>query len=824
MKHFLTFLLLTASAALSATIHGDWQLYPTYDSNTYKIVDTPTRTYFLGLAQPYNAAVTEYSYKTGFVFYFDKESEETVGLTKRTMLSDNMVSTAEYNPDKRYLLVVYDNSNIDLIYDDGDVRNIPALMATSLPSSKAVNHITFYPEANEAYLATDFGYVVINDEKWEVADSRIYNTPLESVARMGDTIFLSRQGGVYSSLRNAGNYSLDDFSLVEQHQPQVLLLPLSSTLCAAFATQGTNKYSVRLYSPNSSGLIDVKELGDVNRTYMAHNRDGYMLSGGDHMKLLTKEGKLKLTCMRLKEDYNKTTSSWDNSEFWFVNEREGFYSRKYSDGQWTTTRGNIIPNAPSAFICQTMDWHPDYGILVSNHGISRDFRNLNMKVPLLLSGLDGGEWTKYGPAYTNPEYADVLWNPNGMAIDPADSKYVYFGSPFSGLLRLNLEDPTDLLHMSHPSDPTSSLPGYVEVAPDASNKTFCRFGEPGFDADGRLWVCFFNYNDRSRLSLWNWSKEDRLATTSAANFREFGKLDVEGVETTLTDMMIPLKAPSNRGLIMYAGNEYDGPIHVIDHNGTPNVTADDRVAVMNTIYDQDGERVDKHYVKCMVEDPSTGLVWVGTQSGVFTMNPKKVFDAPSSVTRIKVSRNDGTDLADYLLDGVEISRIAVDGQGRKWFATIGAGLVCTSSDGRTILGEFTTDNSWLPDNTVYGVAYCAGDGSMMVSTLKGLARFFPSGSSSGKVMDEVKAYPNPVRPDYYGYVTIDGLCDNALVKIVDSAGNLVKELGHAEGGRAQWDVTNHSHERVKTGVYFVMASSGPGDSNIANVTKVLVMN
>lgn len=91
-------------------------------------------------------------------------------------------------------------------------------------------------------------------------------------------------------------------------------------------------------------------------------------------------------------------------------------------------------------------------------------------------------------------------------------------------------------------------------------------------------------------------------------------------------------------------------------------------------------------------------------------------------------------------------------------------------------------------------------------------------------MESVRAYPNPVRPDYFGYVTIDGLGEDALVKICDAAGNLVKELGPAQGGEVKWDITNHSNVRVKTGVYFVLASSGAGDTNLANVTKVMVVN
>ncbi len=85
----------------------------------------------------------------------------------------------------------------------------------------------------------------------------------------------------------------------------------------------------------------------------------------------------------------------------------------------------------------------------------------------------------------------------------------------------------------------------------------------------------------------------------------------------------------------------------------------------------------------------------------------------------------------------------------------------------------------------------------------------------------VRAFPNPVTPDYYGYVTIDGLPESALVKIVDSEGNLVRELGRAEGGSIQWDILNLYGKRVRTGVYFVLSSTSNGEANVA---KILVMN
>lgn len=69
-------------------------------------------------------------------------------------------------------------------------------------------------------------------------------------------------------------------------------------------------------------------------------------------------------------------------------------------------------------------------------------------------------------------------------------------------------------------------------------------------------------------------------------------------------------------------------------------------------------------------------------------NIKAAFYGNVVVNRVKVPRNDGTNLADYLLDGVSVNDIAIDGANRKWFGSSTSGLYLTSSDGSEILEHF----------------------------------------------------------------------------------------------------------------------------------------
>ncbi|MDE6170842.1 MAG: hypothetical protein K2F68_06765, partial [Duncaniella sp.] len=61
-------------------------------------------------------------------------------------------------------------------------------------------------------------------------------------------------------------------------------------------------------------------------------------------------------------------------------------------------------------------------------------------------------------------------------------------------------------------------------------------------------------------------------------------------------------------------------------------------------------------------------------------------------------------------------------------------------------------------------------------------------------------------------------------KIVDAGFNTVSQI-QSEGGKAMWDVTNLGGERVRSGVYYVLASVSDESSSAGDVVgKILVIN
>lgn len=191
-------------------------------------------------------------------------------------------------------------------------------------------------------------------------------------------------------------------------------------------------------------------------------------------------------------------------------------------------------------------------------------------------------------------------------------------------------------------------------------------------------------------------------------------------------------------------------------------------------------------------------------------------------TQHKVPRNDGTNYADYLLDGVSVRCIAIDEANRKWMGTESNGVFLISDDNNTQEAHFTTDNSPLLANHVYDITIDSQTGRVYFATEKGICSYQSDVTSSNADMNEdnVSVYPNPVTPDHTGDIMITGLAMKSSVKITTSNGALVSE-GVSSGGTYTWNGCDLSGRRVASGVYMVLVAKEDGSKGV--VAKVAVV-
>jgi hypothetical protein len=256
---------------------------------------------------------------------------------------------------------------------------------------------------------------------------------------------------------------------------------------------------------------------------------------------------------------------------------------------------------------------------------------------------------------------------------------------------------------------------------------------------------------------------------------------------------------------------------VYDPAGTPENVSDDRYVRLQV---EDSEGHVMNNVFSITEDLD-GNIWVGTDMGpAVYYNPGKVFSSDLKAARIKIPRNDGTGLADYLLGTETVTTIAVDGANRKWFGTMSSGAYLMSEDSKKELLHFNSTNSPLLSDDMVKISVNGLTGDVWFGTSEGIVSFRGDATTGKDDYSGIYVFPNPVREDYEGLVTVTGLVEGSTVKITDISGNLVYETSSL-GGQVTWDLRNYRSARVATGVYLVFCSNE--DGSLAEVTKLLVI-
>ena len=212
-------------------------------------------------------------------------------------------------------------------------------------------------------------------------------------------------------------------------------------------------------------------------------------------------------------------------------------------------------------------------------------------------------------------------------------------------------------------------------------------------------------------------------------------------------------------------------------------------------------------VYCLANDLE-GNIWVGTKEGVCVFySPSSVFSGYNFDAQQIIVEENG--FGQYLLNAEIVYTIAIDGGNRKWIGTLGSGLFLLSEDGTEEIFHFTDENSPLLSNTILDIEINHETAEVFIATDKGLMSFRSDATQSAQHPDDLHIFPNPVRENYNGIITINGLSYESNVKITDISGNLVFET-NSEGGTAVWNGSDINNNRVSTGIYLVLSSDKYG--------------
>ena len=646
-----------------------------------------------------------------------------------------------------------------------------------------------------------------------------YYEPQQIIKAGSNTLFVRASNSLYS-------YHLNDHSITTYDKVNTL----SDTYISYIAWSQQAKRLIIVYQNGNIDLMDLQEnvtnisslytktlteSKTVNNVYI-HQQYAYLCMPFGVIKVNMERAEISETYML---NQNIQAVVIDNTSMYARNDQGTVYSALLSTNLIDKSNWNATDTYP-AFTTDTADWDayidivktlkpdgPYYnqfyeskivnGKLYTTGGAFRSGQ-IALNNPGIIQEYDFDTWTIY-PTNINEitgfNYMDI----NCIDIDPTDNSRV-MAAGRCGLYEFKNGVLENFYYKENsPLRPVTSSSTGKYLTDDYTLVHGIKF-----DNDGNLWVLNSQANNVNLLEL-----------TKSGQWISHYKNELCYKDNTSMSTMRCLLFDS-QGLLWFINTHFNSPC-IICYDKTT-----DKVLIYSSFTNQDGTNYENCYPYDIQEDYQ-GNIWIATNQGPFYIKKEEKGQSNATLYQEKVPRNDGTNFADYLLSGIHTNGIAIDGGGRKWFATIGNGVFLVSADNMTQLQHFTAENSPLLSNNVQYISINHSSGEVFFLTDKGLCSYIADATVASDDMqkDNVYAYPNPVEPGYTGLITVVGLSFDADVKILTSSGRLVAQ-GRSNGGTFTWDGCDQQGKRVASGVYMVAAATSDGNKGI--VCKLAIIN
>ena len=718
-----------------------------------------------------------YASNTSGIAYLDKSSAEMNTWSKIEGLSEVGIADICYASAEDVLIVAYESSNLDFI-SNGKVVNIADIKNKQMAGSKRINNICVHDGI--AYLAAAFGVVLIDLKRYLILDSwltSIGSTQYEvkDMVVHDNKYYLATDKGVFymdKNSRRLADFSqwtkvdelpAGDYSIIEEFDNRLYVVQhVSHELDSVFMSTDSG-WQLAPFTLNAIRSLDVAGNEMVVCYWgfiQVYDKEGTMTYYGEWAHNVYADARQALI---------------DGDDLiWVADQNNGLVrlSRQWGTRQTYTADG---PHSEMVYRLAAAD---DMVAVVSGSNLNWGSKYL----PPSLSYYYNYDWNTIW--YSS--YPDIknCYDLVEVAVNPRNKNEFYAGSWGYGLFHY-----ADGAFKGR-YDASNSL-----LRPNDNNLIYV--SGIAYDYNNNMWVT----NSYSAYPLQVLKSDGKW---QAFDLRPY----VSGSSTVVDQVIVDsrnykwLTVPRENKLLVF----YD--------NGTIDNRSDDRLTSVNL---NTYSNIQTTMVNCIAEDLE-GEIWIGTDQGI-----KVVYNAYNAFNGGAYAQNILLEQEGYvqnLLQDEQVTCIAVDGANRKWIGTSKAGAFLMSAKGTEELLRFSESNSPMFSNQIFDIAINHETGEVFFATAKGLISYRGTATAGKENYDEVTVFPNPVRENYDGYISVIGLKDKSFCKVVDSSGRLVWQ-SYANGGELVWNGKNYAGKKVATGVYFVFSSDENGKER--NVAKILVI-
>ena len=756
----LLYFLITSVTSAQMAI-GEWQAHLAYNNVTQT---APARNLI-------------YAVSDGALFSYNTEDQSISLFNKVNLLSDTGISYIKYSSIHNTLIIVYKNSNIDLLTNES-IYNIPDFMNKTMSQDKTLNSINIV--GDYAYFSTNFGILILNLKKKEISNTYVLNKKVYSSVVKDNVIYAATADGLYSgklsdNLLDANNWVLSNAIAFNQ---------LAIFENKIIGNQPNN--GIYSFDNNSQELTNIIS---GNFLFMEVFDNKLIAGNGNSIAIFDHYNSVKY--MELDDNFNHLSYTKSNDLYWGSNGNKGLNGYKLNNNKLEKTVSSIIPESPKRNLPYYMTFSNNR-LLICGGGM--DYDRLNNPGTIMM--MEDNKWYNFQEEgikeVTGLDYKDIT----SVIQDPNNPEHHFASSGGEGVYEFMNRKFVKLYSINNSSLQT--------IFPKESYKlNYVRTNGLQYDKNHNLWV-LNSYID----SVINVLKDD-------GKWISFYHPELVGKPTFERIIF------DKRGWAWITSMRYEPGVFCFNTNGTLEDTSDDKTKFIGSFINQDGTNLGRLKILSIVEDKD-GAIWIGTEKGpIVIYNPTNFFDDDFYCTQIKVPRNDGTNLADFLLSNERINAICIDGGNRKWIGTESNGIFLLSKDGLETIHHFTTENSPLLSNKIQSLALNPKTGELFIGTDQGLISYMSDATEGDNTFSETAhAFPNPVKPDYTGLITITGLIRDSNVKITDINGNLIF-AGNSVGGQFTWNGRNSKGKKVASGIYLVLAADAEGKEGIA--TKILII-